>query len=201
MKTSLTSLLIGVAIVATTSCNEQASLANKLSGSWVGTPERVETTDARTTTTITQSLSFALENGSKISGPVEASAQFTVESGTPLTATTVQPIAMTVSGVATISGKWEAIDDDEVAVRYDFSSMKVSVDPSDVVLEYNIATQSSAPVDSTLTPSMVAAIKASLERVFHNQIFNYAKIDDIKIKGPLMSCEINKRDFSFHGNK
>lgn len=180
------------------SCNEKARLADEITGSWSGQAERVDTPSAPSTTTVTRMMTFTPGLNTSTGGELTATALFSVESGTELQAAGTQPIAVTVNGTATITGHWEAIDDDEVVVTFDSNTLKVDVDPTDVVLEYDITTEASHSVTDSIAPGIAAAVTKSMGTILTHHVFNFAKIDDIKVTGNIMSCEIGKKDYSFH---
>ncbi len=198
MKKFLTFALLIGSLLSFTSCNEKAKLASAVTGSWSGSAERVDTPDAKTTTTVTRYFTFTTDAGSKTGGTLTATAQFSLESGTQLEATNTQPISVTASGTATITGKWEATDDDEIMVSFDTNSLQVNVDPQEVVLEYTISTETSEPISEDLPATMATAIKRSMTSVMAHDVFSFSKIDDIKVKGNLMSCELGHKDYTFH---
>lgn len=199
MKKTLTlAILIAGTLTALTSCSEKAKLAQSITGSWSGQSERVETPNQPTTTTVTRIYTFVTDENSSTGGTFEATADFSVESGTKLLPAGTQPIAVTVNGNATISGRWEAIDDDEIMISYDSNTLKVTVDPQEVVLEYNIASQTSEPIQENIKPEIAKAVERLITAEMRHNVFTGTKFDDIKIKGTLMSCEINKKDYTFH---
>lgn len=199
MKKNLLCLFtVASALLVLTGCNEKAKLAQSINGSWNGVAERVQSSDVKATVTVTRELTFTVDPSDKTSGSITASAPFTIETGTPLLGADVQPIAVTASGTATVSGKWHAIDDDEIAVVYDLSTFAVNVDPEATYLEYNVLTEESAPELEPLKAASVTAVTQLVKRDFPLKVFNYNKIDDIKVKGGMMSCEVSDRDYTFH---
>lgn len=198
---TLTLIAGTAAMLAFSSCNEKAKLADRVTGTWSGQAERVktpETTGHQTTTTVTRIYSFKTDPGSKTGGTLQAAAYFTVESGTGLQAAGTQPIAVTIEGNATITGHWEAIDDDEIAVSFDTNSLDVKVDPDAIELQYDIATGQSYSVSDSIKPRLTQSVARSMKNVMTHNVFNFGKIDDIKIKGALMSCEIDHKDYTLH---
>ncbi|MDE6448790.1 MAG: hypothetical protein K2L41_01760 [Muribaculaceae bacterium] len=198
MNKILTSALCIAVMTCITSCDEKARLADSVTGSWSGQAERIDTPNQPTTTTVTRMLTFTPDLNSSTGGTLRATAMFSVESGTKLQPTGIQPIAVTVNGSATISGHWEAIDDDEIAVSFDSRTLTIDIDPQEVLLEYDITTQEATPMDESIKPDIAASVKRSMTNVMNHSVFNYGKIDDIKVKGLLMSCEINKKDYTLH---
>lgn len=195
-KTLLAAFLVASSMSIFTSCNEKSRLADNITGSWTGQAERVEVPDSKTTTTVTRSFIFTTDDTSSTGGDISATALFSVESGTQLEAAGTQPIAVTVNGSATITGHWEAIDDDEVMVSFDPNSLKIDINPNEVVLEYNIATEESSPIEEATSTQVAQAVTKSIKPLLQQRVFNYSKIKDIKIKGVLMSCELDKKDYT-----
>ena len=142
MKKILSLGIVTASLLVLSSCNEKAKLATSIAGSWSGSAQRVETSDAKATTSVTRIINFMPDAGSKTGGTLEAVAEFSIETGTQLQATDTQPISVTASGNATISGRWEATDDDEIVISFDSNSLKVNVDPKEVVLEARATAQS-----------------------------------------------------------
>ncbi|MDE6225516.1 MAG: hypothetical protein K2M25_05200, partial [Muribaculaceae bacterium] len=106
------------------------------------------------------------------------------------------PISFTASGVATISGEWTVEDDDEIAIFLDGSTMKIDVDPDGIVLDYNVLTGTSAPDTTTVKPVLAQMVKKAISGGVETKFFNARKIDDIKIKDNMMSCEIDDYDIT-----
>lgn len=109
----------------------------------------------------------------------------------------VTPLQITASGVATITGVYQAKDDDELTISLDATSMNVNVDPDAVKLNYNIATATSAPLVEKLKPGAAILATQQINRAAQNAFSNITEIDDIKIEGSIMRCEINHTDLTF----
>lgn len=190
---ALPALLLAATV---SSCDEKARLASDIEGSWSGTPERVYVSDAASST-ITRVFTFVKSDGDA-PATVIVNAMFSTEQTVPSTDSIMQPLTITASGNATITGTWSPIDDDEIAIALNHSTMKVDVDPEAVTLEYDVLSADSHPEVEALKPAIAQTVKAHLTRVMTESVFDFAKLDDIKIKGNIMSCEINKKDITFH---
>lgn len=173
------------------SCNEKSKLADRLTGLWTSTPQRIATNDSRATTTVTTMLTFVNDENSKTGGTVTGGAQFNILTGTDLQGTLQQPISVTANGKASISGEWEAIDDDEIMVTWDYSTLKVEIDPTAVEMDYNVVTGDATPVDMTLKDSLVQSINATMTNALSTQTFRSGEFDDIKFTNDdvTMTCE------------
>lgn len=181
-------------LVSLAACNGKAGLAEKVSGSWASSPERFVDNQA-SSASIIQIIEFVREPG-KTGGTLTMSGLFSLMSAVPESAAVVQPISITASGVATIEGEWTAQDDDEIAIFLDGSTLKISVDPDAVVLDMNLLSGTSQPDTTSLRPAIARSVEKQIKSAVETQFFNARKIDDIKIKDNIMSCEINKRDLT-----
>ncbi len=176
------------------SCNERASLATKIEGTWTGTPERIA--DASTAySTMIKTYEFNVSDTGE-GGTLVITALIDVENTVPGTAAEVQPIAVSAAATATVTAQWEAIDDDEIIVHIDPSSLTINVDPSAVTLNYNAVDDSSSSALSELKPQAAAIIGRQVNAAVSSNIMGITKIDDIKIANNILECEIGKTDVS-----
>ncbi len=200
MKHFIPALCLALGAVALTSCNEKAKLADSITGTWNSTPERIATSDQKATTTVERTLTFINDENTNSGGDVNAGVKFSVLTGTQLQAAEIQPISITAEGTATVSGKWEAIDDDEIVVNWDFASLKVDVDTNAVSLDYDIATQTDSETLLALKPAAVKSITTAISSALPTEVFNFGKVDDIEFinNNTSMKCEIGHKDFIFN---
>lgn len=191
--------LLGALSFSLVSCDETARLAKELPGSWAGTPENF-TDNASVTATIVETLDISAnpEQSTKgnrggvltVVGMLSAGTQIVGEVGL------VEPLGLTVSGRSTISGTWTVIDDDEVVVSLDPSTLDVSIDPDAVVVNGVISEINGPRIDS-IRPSVASTISQSIKMALANRYSAVRRLDDVKIKGPLMKFEIGHTDYVF----
>ena len=189
-----TSVICATAAVAgmltlMTACDTKAKLAESVQGKWTGNPEKMLDTGAASATMV-RTLEFT-------EGSVTMTAMITVENTMQSNDSIVTPLQITASGVATITGVYQAKDDDELTISLDATSMNVNVDPDAVKLNYNIATATSAPLVEKLKPGAAILATQQINRAAQNAFSNITEIDDIKIEGSIMRCEINHTDLTF----
>ena len=120
-------------------------------------------------TSATSVTTINIQNDQQLTGgPVKLSNRFDIVDKDSLGA----PI--TVTGVASIDGKWQVDvdDEDDVLMSFDMSTMKVELKG-----------------DS----AKVAAWKPEVERLFREDVARYSVVEDVELKdnGKLMSLEIN----------
>lgn len=198
MNNSIKSLIISSIVMASlslTSCNERQKLSQELSGSWSGQPETLTDTSAARAT-MTRILAFT-PTGDAGEGDVTITAMITVENTMPATDSIVTPLTITASGVATITGVYQAKDDDDIIINLDTSSLTVNVDPDAVQMNYDILSQND---DATMAKLRGAAAILADQQINHAarvSLLNLATIEDIHVNNNLMKCEIGNRDIVF----
>lgn len=195
-----TSVICATAAVAgmltlMTACDTKAKLAESVQGKWTGNPEKMLDTGAASASMV-RTLEFT-KGAADTEGSVTMTAMITVENTMQSNDSIVTPLQITASGVATITGVYQAKDDDELTISLDATSMNVNVDPDAVKLNYNIATATSAPLVEKLKPGAAILATQQINRAAQNAFSNITEIDDIKIKGSIMRCEINHTDLTF----
>ena len=194
-----TSVICATAAVAgmltlMTACDTKAKLAESVQGKWTGNPEKMLDTGAASASMV-RTLEFT-KGAADTEGSVTMTAMITVENTMQSNDSIVTPLQITASGVATITGVYQAKDDDELTISLDATSMNVNV-PDAVKLNYNIATATSAPLVEKLKPGAAILATQQINRAAQNAFSNITEIDDIKIEGSIMRCEINHTDLTF----
>lgn len=197
MKGFITSLCLFAAL-GLVSCDETARLAKELPGSWAGTPENISDNTA-VTATILETIDItaddsAVAKGSHggvvtIAGMLSATTQFVGDQA--------EPVSLTASAKSLVSGTWTAIDDDEVAVILDISTLTVNVDPDAVTINNSILNGETAPQIDSMKPAVISTIAESMKRALATRYTSLRRLDDVKVKGPLLKFEIGKTDYVF----
>lgn len=176
-------------------CNERQKLSEDLQGVWAGAPETLADTGAAKASMV-RLMEFN-PTGDNGEGSVTMTTFITVENVMPANDSIVTPLTITASGTATISGIYQARDDDEITLSLDASSMTVNVDPQAVRLNYDVLDGESS---STLTHLKPAASVLATQQITHaaQRVFaNLTEMDDIEIKKDLMLCELHHKDLTF----
>ena len=181
-------------MIGLSSCDGRQTLAKEINGSWSASPDRITET-ATMSTGVIRIINF-VRTPSEAGGDLIMSSLVSVSSQLPRTDSVAQPVSMTASGIASIRGTWAAQDDDEIIVVLDASTFNVEVDSSAVVLTSNYVFNESTSDLATLKPSAVEMVRNQITQAVRDDFFSIRKIDDIKIKDNMMSCEINDEDFT-----
>ena len=181
-------------VLMASSCDSKSKLAKDINGTWASSPERLSD-NVGNSSSIIRILEFD-KLPDKNGGTLIMSGLISVNSALPQGDAIDNPISFTASGVATISGEWTVEDDDEITIFLDGSTMKIDVDPDGIVLDYNVLTGTSAPDTTTVKPVLAQMVKKAISGGVETKFFNARKIDDIKIKDNMMSCEIDDYDIT-----
>lgn len=182
------------------SCDENARLAKALPGAWAGTPENI-TDNTAVTATIIETLVIS-ENQEAVpknsyggtvtvTGMLSATTQVLPNSGIQ------EPVGLSVSAKSDIKGTWTVIDDDEVAVVLDPSTLTVTVDPEAVTLNNGMMTETRSPNLESIKMSFAKSISDGIRQALVTRYSIVRHLDDVKIKGPLLKFEIGKSDYVF----
>ena len=194
MKKIFGTIAAAMMMIGLSSCDGRQTLAKEINGSWSASPDRITETAAMSTGVI-RIINF-VRTPSEAGGDLIMSSLVSVSSQLPRTDSVAQPVSMTASGIASIRGTWAAQDDDEIIVVLDASTFNVEVDSSAVVLTSNYVFNESTSDLATLKPSAVEMVRNQITQAVRDDFFSIRKIDDIKIKDNMMSCEINDEDFT-----
>lgn len=181
--------------IAFTSCDSREKLSENLQGIWAGTPEQVTDTGAAKAT-MTRLMEFT-KTGDAGAGNVTLTAYITVEDTMAQSDSIVAPLTITASGTASITGVYQAKDDDEILLNLDASSLTVNIDPEAVQLNYNVLTTSGTSQLVSLKPAAAVLANQQITRAAQSAFFNLREIEDIKFHDQLMTCEMSHRDMTF----
>lgn len=183
------------ALAAFTGCDEKAKLAQSLEGSWAASPEKITTHSDMVSASMIEIFEFSPVQG-QANGTLTVNGLVSFSSPLPPTASVEQPVSISASGIITGNGTWTAVDDDEIIVSVDPMSIQVTVDSSAVVLNYNVLSMQDQPDLTSLKPAVAEHVRQQILLLAGQKLTSINKIDDIKIKDNLMSCEIGKKDMT-----
>lgn len=178
-----------------TGCDSRAKLAESIQGEWTGNPEKLLDTGAASASMV-RMMEFT-QGSTDREGTVTMTALITVENTMQFNDSLVTPLQITASGNATITGVYQAKDDDELMISLDATSMTVNVDPDGVALNYNVLSEDSKPVVEKLRQGAAVLATQQITRAAQNAFSNITDIDDIHVRGSLMTCEIGHKDLIF----
>jgi hypothetical protein len=170
-------------------CDSPSKLAGAIEGSWSGAPETLSNT---TDGIVTGVDSYLFTKTGATDGSVEIATMISLNEALPGDSSIVQPISLSAAAKATAQGMWVAVDDDEISLTIDPTTIEVSVDPDAVVLETSLLTGNDESVVSTLKPAIAERIKKQIVRVITVKYLDIKHFDDIKIKDNRMKFEIGK---------
>ncbi len=189
-------LVVALAAIAGVSgCGDNLDV---LPGLWDGTPVMLGS-QSQMNSTATVSMEFNAAPGNTVTGDVTLRAFINMEEATvPQFDGMVESYALNVAATAMINGKYNIIDDDEVVLTLDPTTLTVHVDPDAVKYRSNVFTNEQRPIVDSLMPAAAEHLAAVIRPQISQEFYKYNRLDDVKIKdGAIMSCEIGDRDFTF----
>ncbi len=194
---SCSMLVLGSALL--TSCDSRPDI----SGTWTGTPIRMNDIKGADLASATMTFVFANDSAGRkpeggevyISALIDANQAVSAQNDNTIDI----PYEVSVAATASISGRWtyEDRDDDDILIVLDAKSLQVRVDPHGVTFSNDILTGKQQPVIDSLSNATANAWTKSISTAISDRFHNISKISDIKINNGIMSCEINDRDYNF----
>lgn len=187
-------MLAALMLVGLCSCDESKKLASKLEGSWTGAPERLTDNAFGATTTI-DTYTFTPDAAIKNGGQVLISTMLSVNGGIDQSQGVMQPFSLSAAASASVNGTWQAVDDDEVNLNIDVTTLSVEIDPKAVVLTMNMLNTDTSAATDSIKPQVMEHIKNRITQDLQNKYFALKRIDDVKIKGDVLEFEISSHDY------
>ncbi len=188
---------VGVSLLGllTWSCSGESRLAGELAGMWTGTPENF-TDNTAITASIIDTYDFlpdTCDSHGHYAGPLTVTGMISTSTQVVGDSSLIEPVSLTAAAKSTISGSWVVIDDDEILIRLDPSTLSISVDPSDIQVGSNPLSTDTISVGA-IRPGLKSSIETGLRQALINRYASSTHFDDVKIKGALMKYEINDID-------
>lgn len=191
-------ILAGAAVVlglTMVSCDTAMSLAKDVNGTWAGGVDRILgdalNSDVFSTYTFTYDAASAKAGGDIVINATLAGNY----NDNVVVGETPSNVSVTVAGTSSISGTWTAIDDDEIVITLNPSTLKVSLDPAAQTLTSSAVLTAEA-ID-TLKPNLLSMIK---DRMAYDLRIKYSSpihMDDVKVKGgKTLEYEVNDIDYT-----
>ena len=208
-KVSVIKTQIAVAAAVVVLCLAACSRLANIEGTWNGAPVRYEQPTApgavgsdgavatNVSTQIATNMTFVPDAQKSGAGTVEFMSNVDVINTVPFEGKLVDPFEINIGATAVCTGTYHFEDQDDIVIAIDPASIKVDIDPQAVNYSENIATgQDAAQIDS-LRPALVRQYTRQLLPLMRDYYSKITRIDDIKVKDGVMSCEINDRDLTF----
>ncbi|MDE5625179.1 MAG: hypothetical protein K2I61_02540 [Muribaculaceae bacterium] len=195
MNKSILPVLAAGALFMLVSCDSRQKLSEDLQGVWAGTPEQLTNSGAARATMV-RMMEFT-STGNAGEGNVTLTAYITVENTMPANDSIVTPLTISASGTATITGLYQAKDDDDMLLNLDASSLTVNVDPKGVELSYDVLSGQSGSHLASLRPAAAMLASQQIDHAARNVFFNLTEIEDIKINNNMLKCEMAHKDLTF----
>lgn len=198
--------MVSVGIV---SCDKNAKLASEIEGVWSGNATVISKDSHKEkqdnnakplgakVNSITPSFTFTPDASVKNGGKLTFSGVYSVNQAVSSQSVDV-PFEATANVRATGQGTWTAKDDDEIIVMMDASTISTTVDSASVALGYAVLTDKPVAELESLKEQILPNITTSFSAEVKKNVTSIHKLDDIKIKGSVMTLEIGKTDFTLN---
>lgn len=191
--------LAGALVAGLASCDSKSKLASEVAGTWT-TEQQTISNDAQGITSGNDVISFQVNDKDKRGGDVSIASTLSLTHAANALTPANEPFSTTVAATASISGKWIAVDDDDIVITLDANSLKVSVDPDAVALTANPMSEMTQSKIDSLRPQMAQFYQTELTNTMRQHYSDYSRIDDIKLKdnGAILKIEVKDNDLILH---
>lgn len=145
----------------------------------------------------TPAYQFVRNSDSKTSGVVTQTSQVAVILPFTTNATDSAgntPVSVTASALATVTGVWSAVDDDDIMLSFDMNTLKIDVDPDAEYLYADPRLSTDIPRVQPIDGNVRSAVTALVKKGMTDVVGNIREIEDVKVKDGMMRCEIGKHN-------
>lgn len=196
MKRTLLNIAIAAVVAGTiASCDGKERLAEDVAGTWA-TEQLSLFNDAQGQASGGDVFVFERNGDNGRGGMVSIASTISLSRASNALTPPDQPFNISVAATASIDGKWTAVDDDEIHIDFDASSLGVTVDPDAIALVANpLAGTTQSQIDS-LKPQMAQFYQTELLNAMRVHYSKYARLDDVKLKdnGRILKIEVADSD-------
>lgn len=174
------------------SCESASRLAKELDGSWSGAPVKLSDDMSGIVTGIDN---FVFTREGDRDGNIEIATMISFDETLPADSMIVQPLSVTIAGIARAQGSWVATDDDEVSVTVDPESITVEIDPQGVTLNTSLLTGADAVLPDSIAPALAQAARRRILRDVTTRYYSLSHLDDVKVKDNRLIFEIGREHY------
>ncbi len=178
-------------------CDNASSLSKDLEGAWTGNPDRLFDSQA-SSGTIIETFSFTPVDSVKDGGSVTVTSLLSVTGAVSGAEGITQPVSVTASGSASISGTYRCVSADRAEITLDPQTLTVNVDPDAVVVNADVLTGTSAPANmATLKPNLAQSIASQFRTAVSQRVPDSATLESLSIKdGTTLKFKIDKTTYT-----
>lgn len=183
MKKLLLILSIGACMLGMSSCDTRPNVIGEWQGNIKGEMPGTATSN------LTATYAFNRD------GSVTASYLVNFTEAAAPNDSLISPYQISVSGTAMVNGKWQYVEgeDDEIAIVYDMTTLKVQIDPEAVKMQANVITDQQVPKLDDMMPALVSKYTHMVENYFKQT--PTVVWDDVKVKKPILRYEIGHDNY------
>lgn len=188
--------LVALAGLSMFSCDSRSQLGKDVAGDWQGTMERMENVQ-EAETQFMENISFMPDEGN-LTGTFILTGMGDVTNVPTFNNEVIETVSRAIAFTSSVQGTYKVIDDDELSLMFDFKSLNVSVDTSDVASDANILMGVTTPSLDRVKPQLYNTIKSQLTAALKDRYSGMNLLDDVKVKDRVMKLEVGKKDLVFH---
>lgn len=167
-------------------------------GSWTASVPLNISADipAASTATSLMSIDFMKGQGSSHEGTFYMSSL--VNATQPVTFDSVPgtaaPYEVSVSATTGVEGTWRRADDDELMIQFDMQSLKVTVDPQNVMFSQNMLNGAQQPAVDSLTQHTAAIWQRQIQTAVTATLHRYAILHDVEVEDNKTTLKFEVKD-------
>ncbi|MDE6581954.1 MAG: hypothetical protein K2K47_05455 [Duncaniella sp.] len=193
-------ILTGAAVVlglTMVSCESATRLAKDVDGTWTGGVERIPGEALNSDVFSTYTFKYDAGNDKSAGGDIVINATLSANySDNVVIGDVPSSVVMTVAGTSSVSGTWTAVDDDEIVITLNPSTLVVNLDPDAQTLTTTVPGMTSEGID-TLKPHLLSMIKDRMAYDLRIKYSSPIRMDDVKVKdGKTLAYEVDDVDYT-----
>lgn len=190
--------LIGAGALMFWGCDSKQRLANEISGEWeTGLQTLSDPSAAECNIFETYAFMPMADGNAAASGTLIVSGIVQMTFAPQFDGRPVEAVEQGIAAHSSIQGTWHVVDDDEVALSFDFSTLKIDVDSTSVNINENLLTSASQTVASDVKAQKITMVSRQLSALLSKRYGEMKFLDDVKVKdGALLKFEVGHKDYA-----
>lgn len=170
----------------------------QIEGTWTGTPQPIDNVSGAFSANATDAITFNPIQSGDETGTVTISTILSAQQA--LTGTdSIGAYQENVAATATIDGHWSYVkgEDDEVNIVLDYNTLNVRVDPAGVAFSQNYLSGREQAEVNNLSEQAAQRWTMSLTSAMRAYYARYVQLDDVKVKGQMLTVEEAHKDTKY----
>lgn len=182
-----------IVILAAVSCS--CSNSERFIGSWMASAPSpyVNPIPPNSTVNLVAGVEF-IEGETPTSGPLLLTSLIDISQQLPADSLIItEPYDVSVAASTSLRGMWTLMDDDEIAIAVDFSTLQVNVDQNGVTFSQNILTRADAATVDSLAQVAVDYWQQEIARAWKSEMSYINTFEDVEVSsdGNMLTLEVD----------